>query len=228
MTLRDFLNKLLAIKGYKIQKIDRFKELLDCEYKNTDNFCFIQIGANDGVKFDDLFTFVVKRKVRGLVIEPLKHYFTKLNSVYSAFPAITAINCAVHSSEKYVKLYHVDPKIIGTLPEWSQGIGSIDPEHHKKSGISTDHIITEEVEAKHLMSIIGENKLTHVNLLQIDAEGYDGEVIKMIDFQRIKPSIIKYEHRNLIEADKEGVEALLKTNGYQLLHIKADTIAVLI
>ena len=50
-------------------------------------------------------------------------------------------------------------------------------------------------------------------------EGFDYEVLKMIDFTTIKPSIIKYEFVNLSHEDQYASKALLKQYGYYLFLI---------
>ena len=77
------------------------------------------------------------------------------------------------------------------------------------------------------MALIEEQEITHLNLLQIDAEGYDFEVIKMIDFDIIKPSIIKFEHKNLSKRDQEKAHDLLSSNGYAIQCEDCDTFAIL-
>ena len=55
-----------------------------------------------------------------------------------------------------------------------------------------------------------------IDLLQIDVEGYDYEIIKMIDFERVKPLIIHFEHGHLpIEQFEECLEVLIK-QGYAI------------
>lgn len=230
MSLRKILNKRLKRYGYEIVRLDqfrdRFNECLIEEYDSSENFCFVQIGANDGVKFDDLYSFVTTRKCMGIVVEPLKVYFDMLVKNYSEYPDIVPINCAVHQTQKKAILHYVDPAKLDSLPEWAQGIGSLDPNHHMKSGTPPDSIVSEEVECVHLMDLIREQKFEQVNLLQIDVEGYDGEVIKMIDFNVVKPKIIKYEHQNLKKEERKQIVKMLKSHGYTVFRQGGDTVAI--
>ena len=226
MSLRRGLNRLLKQYGYKVIKRDFFIDRLAEEFERVDEFCFIQIGANDGVKFDNLYSFVTSHKCKGIVIEPLSYYYEKLKFNYRRHPDIVAINSAVHSVDKTAAMYFVDPEVLDSVPEWAEGIGSLDPNHHKKSETLSEHIIHEEVRCAHLMDIIAENKCEQVNLLQIDVEGYDAEVIKMIDFSIITPSVIKFEHVNLDENVREEAEEILKSQGYEIFRQGYNSIAV--
>ena len=74
MKLRNALNQLIKPFGYKIIKPDWFKEELIREYNESHEFYFIQIGAHDGIKYDDLYSFVAKHSCR--VTFP--HFMNKL------------------------------------------------------------------------------------------------------------------------------------------------------
>jgi hypothetical protein len=63
--------------------------------------------------------------------------------------------------------------------------------------------------------------------LNIDTEGYDFEIIKLIDFSEIKPSMILYEHIHLNAMDSTQCMNLLKDKGYSLIIQGKDTFAFL-
>ena len=62
----------------------------------------------------------------------------------------------------------------------------------------------------------GENGITKIDLLQLDTEGHDYTIIRAIDFQKVKPTIICYENVNLSDEDNRSCEELLINNGYTL------------
>jgi hypothetical protein len=72
---------------------------------------FVQIGANDGCTNDPLFEFVTHhhKRVRGLVVEPVKAYFAELVEVPSV-PAIIPVNAAIHRTEKEMTIHRVNPE----------------------------------------------------------------------------------------------------------------------
>lgn len=207
-------------------KPDHFRRILRRHYKATDDFFFVQIGANDGVSFDKLYDFVTTHACKGLVVEPLELYFERLKENYKDFPDIVPVKRAVHRTEKTALLHHVDPKKISQLPAWASGIGSMNPDHHKKSQTPSEHMIAEEVQCVHLMELLAQHHVDHIDLLQIDVEGYDAEVIRMIDFDLIPPHIIKYEHQVLSSADQNELTALLTRQGYRMFTQDFDTIAI--
>ncbi len=224
--MRRQINKVLKPFGYEIIKLSKFFETIKNIQKKNRNFTFIQIGANDGVQFDSLYQFVTTNKCKGIVIEPLPDFYGKLAHNYRDFPTIIPLQIAVHSSKKKSIIYRVDPEKLHMLPAWAEGISSFNPDHHKKSNTPSNFIIKEEVECMHLMDIIIDFGFECLDLLQIDTEGYDAEVIKMIDFTKVSPNVIKYEHSNLTQKEGNEVKTLLKKNGYRIFIERHDTIAI--
>ncbi len=232
-----FFNNVYLIKLRIINKLRRMlhknsilfssKKTLNTNFKANSRFSFIQIGANDGISFDFLYDFVIKRKTEGIAIEPVLEYYTDLVENYKNYPEIIKVNKAVHPIEKKAFIYKINPTAKHKYPDWVKGIASFDPEHHKKTNIATNDIIAEEVLADTLMNIVQDNYgQNYVDYLQIDTEGFDYEVLKMIDFSFFKPLIIKYESINLKEEVKKDSILLLLNQGYYVFNELGDTIAV--
>lgn len=233
------MNKILSKFGYLIinQKYLRKKYQLKSNFnpleqlfhrKLHDNFFFLQIGANNGVRFDPIYHLVTSNPVKGLVIEPIKEYYNELEKNYAEFPKIIPVNLAIHQQQRTVTMYKVKD---GTnkYPEWAKGIASFNPEHHKKSGIASEDIGEETVEAVRLDELIKRYDITHIDLLQIDTEGYDYKILKMLNLDEIKPEIISFEHSILdavmtYEQLFEIQERLIQ-KGYNFIMLNQDAIA---
>lgn len=213
--------------GYELVPISRFARLLSDYVKRNPRMTFVQIGANDGILFDNLYYFVTEHRCNGLVVEPLSDYFERLALNYRAYPGIKPVRAAVHPSLRQCTLYRVDPSHLATLPNWTAGIASLDPAHYKRTGIADHYIIEETVDSMPLMELFERHEIHKLDLLQIDTEGFDAEVIAMIDFARIKPAIIKYEHVNLDGAVRADTQLLLQRHGYACMQDGNDTIATL-
>ena len=225
MKLKHIVNKIMKPFGRVLVKRSRFEQILAAEYSRVHDSIFVQIGANDGVKFDNLFDFVTKNKCSGFVIEPIKSYFELLRKNYDKYPNITPIRTAIHKTLNYAIIYKVSDKFLSKVPDWAQGIASFNDQHHKKLGIPSEFMTEEQVDCIHLMDLFSTKNIKKIDLLQIDAEGYDTEIIKMINFDIIKPTIIKYEH--LSSNDNVFIRHLLLKKGYNIINEGNDTIAVL-
>lgn len=219
----NVINRILRLKKITISS----KKLLEKNYNINSNFTFIQIGANDGVSFDFLYDFVVKRKSEGVVIEPIKSYYDELVINYSNFPNIIKVNKAVHPSEKSIEINRISSDVIDNYPNWVKGIASLDENHHEKLGIEKIHMIKEVVEADNLMNIINKHyKSKNLNYFQIDTEGFDYEVLKMLDFNMLKPDIIKYEISHMSKDKNLNLMSLLKKYNYFIIEESEDNVCV--
>jgi FkbM family methyltransferase len=193
-------------------------------------FFFLQIGANDGVSFDWLYEFVTANRVKGVVVEPLRDYFAELRHNYRDHPQVVPVNVAIHRTAREVDIYRVDPKAKG-LPSWTKGIASLDPHHHQKSGTASENIVVERVPCITMEELFAQQAITHVDYLQIDTEGYDAEILDMIDYRVIKPSIMKFEHQMGAgtmsrETFRKCFDALYRA-GYYVIMDEYDAVAYL-
>ena len=152
-----------------------------------------------------------------MVVEPLKDVFDRLVANYRCCPNVKPINLALHPVANKQLLYRVAPEKASGFPGWAIGISSFLPDHHRKAEIPSEAIVAVEVECVHLMELARRCSLAKLHLLQIDVEGFNAEVIRMIDFTRLRPAIIKFEHVNLQKTDLRDVLLRLKREDYQFL-----------
>jgi FkbM family methyltransferase len=228
------LSRVLGRFGHRVERFDEmnfFEPLLYRRLAKSENFFFVQIGANDGISADPIRTFVTRNEVAGLVVEPLRDIFEKLVFNYRDFPKIKPINVALHQSAKSVELHRVDPSKGAYLEGWVQGIASLKADHHTLSRTPGNVMVAETVPCVTLTQLLDENRVTHLDLLQIDTEGYDGEIIRMIDFSRTRPAIIRFEHglpdSIMSLAEFKECVTLLIDQGYYIVTEPYDSIAYL-
>ncbi len=225
--MRKKLARLLVEK-YDLEVVEKsnFNHKLN-ELLKDPTFFFIQVGAHDGVRFDDLYQKVTHQNTHGIVIEPLEKYYRRLVMNYEDYPNITPLNIALHPTEKELEIHHVDFNKIELLEPWSGGLGSVHENHHKKTKIPEEHMTKSIVKSMSFLQILKDYNVSKIDLIQIDVEGFDFEILKMIDFKRIKPKLIKYEYVNLDDKEKQSSIEYLKKNGYKIYIEKNDAIGVL-
>ena len=220
---REFL-KIFNVKLVKISLSERMLNILKANNQHK-NIKFLQIGANDGVSFDCLYDYITKNKWSGVAVEPLKEFYDKLCFNYSGFSNIQLVNLAIHPTEKSISLYKVNPVYYNSFENWVKGIASFDKEHLIKHGVHESKIINETVDCINLMNLVKEYNLYDVDYIQIDTEGFDAEILKMLDFSLLKPQMIKFEHIHLNEIELNKVISLLKRNKYKFRKDKQDFFA---
>lgn len=215
-------------RGFDLKKkIFSSQRILERNFLKKKEFNFVQVGANDGISFDFLYEFVISRKSSGVVIEPVVDYFKELVINYKDHPDIIKVNKAIHSFEKFKKIYKIKESRRYKYNDWVKGIASFDENHHKKTCVSKEDIEEEIVIADTLMNIIIDSYSNKkIDYLQIDTEGYDLEILKMLDYTIIKPLVIKYEHVNLDKVDQIASKKLLLTQGYSLFNEGNDTLGI--
>jgi hypothetical protein len=65
----------------------------------------------------------------------------------------------------------------------------------------------------------------HVDVIQIDAEGYDWPIIRSIDFARLRPRILRFEYRHMRPNDAAACLLYLAGHGYRFVVESRDIIA---
>ncbi|MCX8086127.1 MAG: FkbM family methyltransferase [Rhodocyclaceae bacterium] len=211
--------------GYEIAKVDYFAAYVRKLAADAECPKFVQIGANDGRRFDNLYNIVTAQRLPGIVIEPLADVFEELVRNYRPYPEVVPVRYAIHPSAESVPIFRVAPDRLGKYPDWAAGIASLDPEHYRRSKIEPEDIIAEMVPAMPLMPLLDRYSAIDANILQIDTEGFDADILAMIDFSRFHPALIKFEHRHLGEEKFSAAINLLQKNGYRLKNAGSDMIA---
>ncbi|MEP7244975.1 MAG: FkbM family methyltransferase, partial [Gammaproteobacteria bacterium] len=107
-----------------------------------------------------------------------------------------------------------------SLYTWTKGIASFNPAHHELGQTPADAMIPEKVKCASLDELLKTHGFTHLDLLQIDTEGYDAEIIEGIDFNATRPRIVRFEHGRLRSMSKDTfqhIRAGLHAAGYELM-----------
>jgi FkbM family methyltransferase len=201
------------------------------------NPVFVEIGANDGVRSDHLRPFIVSLPWRGVMVEPLPWLFARLRDNYRGREGVTFENAAIANIDGRVPFYFVAPaedprqddpiwSMVGSLSrdEVERGISGIRnafrdaPFHDIESRIERT-----EVQSLTFESLCRKHSIRELDLLLIDAEGYDYEIIKGIDFERHRPRLLIYENNHLSADELERSRAYLEGLGYETRDEDIDT-----
>jgi len=198
--------------------------------RGDSGFFFIQIGSNNGLSGDPIRKFIISCRWRGILIEPVRHLFDRLLVNYKNQPGLSFENVAIDKEAGYKSFYSIRGAGRGSLVSWYEKLGSFSKEHllkHRRKIPDFNTRLTEEkVRCITLKNLLEKYQVTKVNLLHIDAEGYDYEIIKAIPFDEVTPQMILYENKHLSAEDKSGCRKLLRSHGYKLIKSK-DTFAYL-
>ena len=156
----------------------------------------IQIGANDGQSFDELSYFIKKNKTNSVLVEPIVENFTKLQTHYKNLDFIKLENSAISINDEVSKLYKVNSKYTSKYGSHISAIPSFNEKHLINHGVNKNHIITELVTPITIKKLIAKYNIDNLDLLFVDAEGYDGKIIyDFLDSSNLRPFMIfEYIH----------------------------------
>ena len=224
--IKALLQRTAKRLGYRIEAIrevpaaiDVFDLVVQAEMQRRPEFTFVQIGANDGITDDPIRDYILRYRWRGLLVEPQPAVFERLAKNYAGQPQLRFANVAV-------------AKTAGKLPLYTAGesgdrhfLASFDPAVVRKHLAAHESVARIEIDAVPLAELLRQYEIDRLDLLQIDAEGYDAEVIRMIDFATLRPTIIQFEHVHLPPAEYAACVALLVGQGYRLTQFDINTLA---
>jgi FkbM family methyltransferase len=198
---------------------------------------FIEIGANDGVQEDHLRPFVISFPWTGVMVEPVPWVFEHLRNNYREQQGVAFENAAIANADGRAPFYYVPPA--EDRPIWSDAMGSLSrvvveetiaaAREFAARGLGVhlpdlkSSIVRTEVPSLTFESLCRKHGIRELDLLLIDAQGYDYEIIKGIDFERHRPRLLIYESILFSGDEREETTAYLEGLGYEMMYEGIDT-----
>lgn len=223
--IRDQVHKFSPQKGVLKSALDKLHES-----KNTIHF--LQIGSNDGVTSDPLFPYIKQGNWKGILVEPVPEIFSQLVSNYSSYSDdLIFENVAIGDRDSVQKFYKVSDSFISDKP-WINQLGSFNKEvilrHRKKIKGIEKHIKVIDVQSMTFSSLYARHKnlMENIDVVHIDAEGYDYKILSQMDLKKMRPSIIIYEHIHLNKWVLRKLNKRLIGYSYDLYWDDKDTFCV--
>jgi FkbM family methyltransferase len=226
---RNLILKKFEEHGYSVRfrclGIDFPSILRETALRAGKDFFFLQIGGLDGQSDDPIHEFITNNPCRGVVVEPQSNYFEQLKKNYRQLPDICIDKVLVSSDNAIHKFYRLSSE----CPAKYHGLASFDRElilkHLDHEPDAESWIVTETLPTLSLNNLLAKHQITRLDLLQIDTEGFDFDIIKQIDFERLRPNLIHFEHIHLAPEKLRACIDLLKSKGYLLLVEEMDITA---
>ncbi len=193
---------------------------------------FVKVGANDGVTGDPCSDILLSHPAwKGLLIEPVPYCFERLKENFGDAKRFSLEQVAIGKAAGKAPFYFVDQNALKSLPDlpfFFDQLGSFDRNHILKHLDSTlePFIIERDVEVCTLSDVLRRNGIRDLHLLHIDAEGYDYEILKTLDFAVYAPTLILIEHKHLSDVDRGELRRMLCENGYSVRDCGADYFAL--
>jgi FkbM family methyltransferase len=155
---------------------------------------FIEAGGNDGVRQSNTLYFEKYKRWRGLLIEPVPELYERCKTNR---PKCIVENFALVSrgyTNKTVRMTYCDLMTVvkGGMCTEAEEIA------HLEAGRAVQGVKTYELEvpATTLQAIADRHNIREVDLLSLDVEGYELNVLRGLDLNRLRPVYILVEARN--------------------------------
>lgn len=186
----------------------------------------LQIGSHKG--YDD-FTEIVKKINPSdvellLLVEPNQEFNSDLKSCYFNYnPIIENIVISTDNSKRKTKFYSCDKNFYPDKDgsNYSE-LSSLIREHLLKHDINDSYIVESEIECSTINNIFEKYKITNLDILFVDVEGFDYNLITSIDFEKYDIKKIYYENLhinndlmiNFLKSKKYKINERILTNGW--------------
>lgn len=207
-----YWNLPLAIRG-----VEPATDLVRALARSSHAVHFVQIGANDGTTGDHLSDAVVRYRWAGVMVEPHPESFAKLSGVFGDSPEISLVNLAISSKAGVQEFFYLPNNPL---------VASFSQDHVRNFATEGTEVRSVDVQCETMMSFLQTQGSSSIDLLAIDTEGYDGEILRSIDFDQFQAQAILFETVHLSDTDKAECFQLLVENNFQLMHGTHDTVAV--
>ena len=236
---KKILKKMSEALGYKLVNKDLIKNqrsldshnlintrhILKLIFNNNDIKSLIQIGANDGKRFDEISNFIKNNnKLKAVLVEPVKKYFEKLKENYKNCNNIKFENSAISKNNEINFLYCVKERFIENYQEHIKGINSYEIRHLLNHNVKESHIEKVKVETLTFQNLMKKYNLTEIDLLYIDVEGYDDKIVlDFLDNSQLRPILI-FEYIHIKNTSfKILIKKLLNLN-YKILKVDENVV----
>lgn len=187
---------------------------------------FVQIGANDGIFNDPYRATILEYRLTGVLVEPLPKVYERLVVNYQGVDTVRFANVAIGATSGELELFRLVDKTGKFNLDDMTSFDRATSERLRSMYRFDAEIETCRVPCLTLDALVEREQLADLSLLFMDIEGGEWEILRTIDFSRIRPAYIQFEHTNLDEATAQKCYELLDEQGYGLCRQKTDTIAI--
>jgi FkbM family methyltransferase len=162
---------------------------------------FVEAGGNDGISQSNTLYFERYRGWHGLLIEPIPDLARqcRINR-----PHAIVEECALVAGGFQYPVVEMQYCNLMSLVRGARGSTAADDDHvaiGRQYLEANDAPYTVQVPARTLSSVLDAHGIGHIDLLSLDVEGYEGQVLQGIDYDRHAPRFILVEANHLSEIE---------------------------
>ncbi len=159
-------------------------------------------------------------------MEPINEYFEDLKRNYKNFENVYFENSAITVGTKEKEIFVVNNKNLDDYDEHIKGIGSFDKNHLIKHGVKSNHILKKKINCISILNLLKKYNISNLDILFIDAEGYDGDIL--IDFfsSSTQEPILIFEYIHIKNKIFKDLVSILTNKKYSYFNINENLICL--
>jgi FkbM family methyltransferase len=201
----------------------------EAAFKDYEDIFVLKIGANDGISHDPLGTLLLRDpRYRGVLVEPIPMYAAMLKANYGARDRFRIEQAAIAATAGTANMYYVDESALKLSQaanlSWVRCVASLDRFHVLKCLAPEMHVAVKEapVQCLTVNALLSRNDVQKIDLLHIDAEGFDYAILRQFDFTCFHPRIVLFEHKHLTNSDRCAAKTMMEMAGYKVKEMESD------
>ena len=203
----------------ELTKTDYFNDVLHHFGSKGEKLFTINVGAMDGLTFDELCGYSSMYGFKGLFVEPIPVHFESLKNNMGDDNLFE--NSAISEYDGEITMLTIDKEPIekGLIHSCFLGMSAVYP---PKNGLGSEgdrdtvekygKLIT--VPCITFPNLLSKHSIESFDVLKIDAEGHDYKIFKLVDIEKYRPKVIRMEWSSIDEAEKELTIKKLEDSNY--------------
>ncbi|MDH5694877.1 MAG: FkbM family methyltransferase [Gammaproteobacteria bacterium] len=206
---------------FKDPYLDPIGRKIADRFSKWQKLTIVQIGANDGTRFDPIHVLLKNRhRWAALFVEPIPMVYEKLVENYGRSSRFKFECSAVSDVAGSFSFYHLSPEARSVARQWHEYfdlVGSLDRAHVVKALADEaenldKYILETKVPVITLKMLLDKWGVDQIDVLVVDAEGYDWKIVTQAIEMGLRPEVILFEHSNLNPEEKSDVFRLLESD----------------
>lgn len=165
---------------------------------------FVEAGAHDGLTQSNTAMLEFSREWRGLLVEPIPELARRCRANRPGSTVEQAALVAADYAAQHIRMTYCNRS---SIVEGGRGNAAADRDWVERCRRLPDQTGLEpysvDVPARTLSSLLDDHRITHVDFLSLDLEGYEANALRGVDFERHRPTMLLVE----VSREREAIDA---------------------
>jgi FkbM family methyltransferase len=199
--------------------------------KTSSDVFVINIGAMDGVMFDEMFGYTNMYNFKGLYVEPIPYLYDKLKNNIGGNNLFE--NSAISDYDGKISMITIKKDVIdsGMVHDCFYGMSAIYP---PKNGLGSEYDRPTVEKYGEMVNVncityntlLRKHHINKIDVIKIDAEGHDYKIFKQINLKENQLKVIRLEWINLSKEDQSEIINIFNQNNFKYEITDQDIVGI--